>query len=234
MKRTDRALKDLARRIEEAFVPLSSSERRLALATLRELARGHPARMEAIAGRAQLAPRAAADALGRWPGVYLDDTDRVIGFWGLSLGETPHSIRIGERTLYGWCAWDTLFLGELLGEELRVASSCGSSGRSVTLTVGPDGIRDLTPGNAVLSFLDPECADVEGDRVISSFCHHILFFSSPGDAEEWGRGRDPQTFLLTVEEGWRLGRIANRIRYGAELDRKRGSHIPYSGRDGKT
>lgn len=214
---TDAALEELARRIEDAFPPLSREERRIALAVFRELALARAVPMHAIAARTGVAPEAVAGALERWPGVYRDDAGRVVGFWGLALETMPHPIRLEDRTLYGWCAWDTLFLDELVGVELEVESACAATGRPVGLRVEPDGVRGLEPATAVLSFLDPERCDVEDDRVISSFCHHILFFADQEAWREWARGREPQTFCLTVGEGWRLGRMANRLRYGREL-----------------
>lgn len=87
----------------------------------------------------------------------------------------------------------------------------------------PDGACALDPEGTVISFLDPSHCDVSGDQVISSFCHHILFFTSRDDWRAWAAERDPPTFVLTVEEGWYLGRITNRIRYGDTLDDVRGT-----------
>jgi len=35
----------------------------------------------------------------------------------------PHALQFDGRTLYAWCAWDTLFLPELLGRPARVTST---------------------------------------------------------------------------------------------------------------
>lgn len=218
---TDADLEDLAQRVDGAFPSLSREDQRIALAVFREMARGEPTAVGVVAERAGARLDDVEDALGRWPGVYRDDAGRIVGFWGLALEGMPHPIRLGGRTLYGWCAWDTLFLGELLGEELRVTSTCAVTGSPVSFTVGTDGVRNLDPGTAVLSFLEPEHADVEGDDVFSSFCHHVLFFSSKETWNEWARERQPTTFPLTVEEGWRLGRMANRLCYGRELETDR-------------
>ncbi len=51
-----------------------------------------------------------------WPNVERDQQGRVVGFSGLTLRPTAHSLRVGDRQLYAWCAWDTLFLPALLDE----------------------------------------------------------------------------------------------------------------------
>jgi hypothetical protein len=43
-------------------------------------------------------------------------------------------------TLYAWCAWDTLFIPELLGRTARVESSCLET-KKVRLSVAPPLVR---------------------------------------------------------------------------------------------
>ena len=42
-----------------------------------------------------------------------DEAGRVVGFGGLTLKPTGHRFQLGDRTLYTWCAFDTLFLPEV-------------------------------------------------------------------------------------------------------------------------
>ena len=44
-----------------------------------------------------------------------DERGHVIGHGGLALDETVHRFDVDGRRLHAWCAWDTLFLPELLG-----------------------------------------------------------------------------------------------------------------------
>jgi len=65
----------------------------------------------------------------------------VTGFWGLSLHETTHCLEVSGKTLYGWCAWDTLFIPELLGSTARIISICPVTGKEIQLTVSSTGIE---------------------------------------------------------------------------------------------
>ena len=65
--------------------------------------------------------------LAVWPGVFLDEAQRVIGFWGLALPEMQHRYRVGERQLYTWCAWDTVFITPILNQVAEVESRCPSA-----------------------------------------------------------------------------------------------------------
>jgi alkylmercury lyase len=123
-----------------------------------------------------------------------------------------HQLRIGERELYAWCAWDTLFLPELVGANTQVRSTCRSTGEAIQLTVTPEGLEAASPPGAVISFVVPAAAAVNKD-VITSFCHYVHFFSFPDAARAW-LSEHPDAFLLRLRDAYDLGRRINRARYG--------------------
>jgi hypothetical protein len=73
---------ELADAITAAAPDLDPAGQRLFIAVYRLLAAGHPVTTAALARAAGLPEAAAADALGRWPGVFTDRHGRVTGFWG--------------------------------------------------------------------------------------------------------------------------------------------------------
>jgi alkylmercury lyase len=79
----------------------------------------------------------------------------MVGFWGMALATMPHRVSVDGRQVPAWCAWDTLFLPELIGETATVESSCPTTGESVQLVVAPDAVREVAPAGVVLSFLRP-------------------------------------------------------------------------------
>ncbi len=134
----------------------------------------------------------------------------------MALGETPHEFEVEGRTLYTWCAWDTLFLPELIGKDATVRSRSAVTGELITLEVTADGATSPSP-DVVVSFVDPEVCDVEGNQIISSFCHHILFLSSREEGEAWVTEQGDGTYLLSLQEAFELGRTCNALRYGSAL-----------------
>lgn len=146
--------------------------------------------------------------------MYLEG-DAVVGFWGLALDRMPHRIHFDGQELRAWCALDTLFLPELLGGPARVESSCPTTGETIALAVVPgDGVRGLSPATAVLSFLRrDERFDAD---TITSFCHFVHFFASEEAAAEW-TAKHQHTFVLSIEDGFEIATMTNRIRYGALL-----------------
>lgn len=207
----------LADQLIAAAPSLDRTEQAVALALLRLLARGAAVSDRQLAAAVGAAESTIRDELASWPGVFRDEDDRVVGFMGLSVAEFgEHRIEVGGRTLTAWCAWDTLFLPELLGQTARVRSRCPVTGEKISLTVGPDAASQVRPEGVVLSFLVPE-RPFDSD-VVSSFCHFVHFFASERAAGEW-IAEHPGTFTLSIEQGFSVGRRTNRAALESALDR---------------
>jgi alkylmercury lyase len=205
----------LADRLIRAVPSLGPGEQAVALGLLRALAKGAPVSEQALAAGTGDPESTVREALAAWPGVFRDDDGRFVGFMGLSVVEFgEHRIELDGRALTAWCAWDTLFLPQLLGQTARVSSRCPVTGEQISLTVGPDGPSEVRPAGAVLSFLEPE-RPFDAD-VVLSFCHFVQFFASEEAAREWIAGH-PGTFTLSLEQGFRLGRRTNRASFGSAL-----------------
>jgi alkylmercury lyase len=132
----------LAGMLAAAMPRLDATEQRIALTLIRQLALGAPVSVSDLATAAELSEARVTDALDRLPGVFRDEEQRVVGFMGLSVVEMgPHRIHVDGRRLSAWCAWDTLFLPELLDETAYVTSRSPASDAEISLTVTPAGTR---------------------------------------------------------------------------------------------
>ena len=138
----------------------------------------------------------------------------MVGFWGLALRDMPHRFQVDGRQLTTWCAWDSLFIPEILGKTAEVQSTCPATGDTISFTVGPDRIESFSPASARVSFLSPGAA-FDAD-VVMSFCHYVLFFSSEEAGKRWCADH-ADTFLLTVDEAHEIGRLVNKARFGGTL-----------------
>src|SRR5207245_7347415 len=115
-------------------------EQRLGLEIYRQLAQGEPVLRSELA-EALEAPPDTVDELLEHPNLrsltYTDKQGRIIGFGGLAVREMPHRFRIDGRTLYTWCAWDSLFIPLILGLEAKVHSPSRGSHVRVRFRVSP-------------------------------------------------------------------------------------------------
>ena len=203
MHTTARSLKALAESLASTFP--GSDDARLALALLEELANGKPVTLAQLARAADRDESDLAPTLERWPNVHRDGQARVVAFGGLGVTPTPHRFEVAGRQLYTWCAWDTLFLPALLGQEARVESTCPVTATQVTLVVAPDGVRAAEPRVAA--------GVVPGAGLDRHLRHHGLLLlpralpRRPGCRREW-LGDNPGALTLSLDDAFELGRLA--------------------------
>ncbi len=123
---------------------------------------------------------------------------------GLSMNDHPHKFTVGGVEMAAWCAADTLFLPAMLGQTAPVESESPLSKETVRLTVSPEGVQTSQPADAVVTIVVPKKTDMSSVASIwMTFCHHIFFFASRSEAEQWASGRD-DIEILSLEEGYEL------------------------------
>jgi len=205
----------------------SPEEQSVAVTLYRELAKGQAVDaaqlgralgVSAAEGRALLA----RDSIKAF--VYSDDQGRVLGFGGLAVGQMQHRFEVDGRILWTWCAWDSLFIPEILGKPARVTSPDPENGAVIRLLVSPDGIESAEPGDAVVSFVLPDAHDFQTSaaNVMATFCHFVFFFTSRSSGERW-MTKHPGTFLYSLQEAFTLAKRLNAKNFGRELARQASS-----------
>ncbi len=181
---------------------------RLLLQVLRSLANGRPVtgeQVDQIVADLGIA-RDEADQFLR--GISERDADdNIVGFIGLSLNDHPHRFDVNGTRMRTWCAEDTLYLPAMLKQTATVESESPLSKEKVRLTVSPERVEEVSPAGAVVSMVivDPDKADMSSAQAIwGTFCHHIFFFASREEGEEWAAGRD-DIEILSADEAFELG-----------------------------
>jgi len=208
---------DMMRRLTEAGGPLDfgPDRSRLLVRVQRTLAEGRPvsnAEVDRFIAELSIAPDDAHEFLRTV--TERDADDRIVGAAGLSLNELQHRFVVNGTRLSAWCAEDTLILPTLLDQTATIESPSPVSKQPIRLRVNPRGAEEVDPPGAVVShtIVDPEAVDVSSVEALwGAFCHHIFFFTSREEAEEWAAGRD-DIEILSVAEGFELGQlIASRL-----------------------
>lgn len=150
-------------------------------------------------------PAAEIDAyLNEVPGVFRDDDGNIVGFWGLTAAPVSnHQLIRKDKTLYAWCAWDTLFLPALLGNTFTVRSLCAQTDKPIELLVSPTEILKASETDIYLSMLLPDETAFTQD-IVGSFCHHIYFFKNKSAALAWAAQKE-HIHLISLEDAFELG-----------------------------
>jgi alkylmercury lyase len=167
------------------------------------LARGEPVDLDelvAIAGPAgaDLARMVRAQAGSEW-----DSDGRLAGF-GLTTRRTGSRFVVGGKTLYTWCASDTLFFTVILGEHTVAESTCPVTGVPIRLEITPGGVTSVTPPDAVVS--QQHCEELAGN-LRSEVCDHGHFFASASAAAGWLAGH-PDGQVLGIADAFAECRAA--------------------------
>ncbi len=205
----------------------SPEEQRVAVTLYRELAKGQAVDAAQLGRALSVSPAEGRALLARdtiRAFVYADDQGRVLGFGGLAAARMHHRFEVDGRTLWTWCAWDSLFIPEILGKSARVTSPDPENGEVVRLLVSPDRIESAEPEDAVVSFLLPDAHDfhTSAANVMAKFCHFVFFFTSRSSGESW-MAKHPGTFLYSLDEAFVLAKRLNAKNLGPELPRRASS-----------
>lgn len=211
--------------LDAALPSFSPEEQRVAVTLYRELAKGQPVdavQLGLALGRSAAEARALLERDSLKVFVYPDDQGRVLGFGGLTAARAHHKLELEGRALWTWCAWDTLFIPEILGERGRITSPDPETGEPVHLIVTPREIEAAEPGHAVVSFLLPDAHDfvTSGVNPMATFCHFVFFFASRASGERWV-AKHPGTFLYSLDDAFGLANRFNARKFGLELARRR-------------
>ncbi len=199
------------------FHRADAAAQRVLLALYRLIAVGLPVDRDGLAQAVGCGSVEVAEILAAIPAsnFLYDSGGLIVGFRGLGQVPTRHHLGFAGRRLFAWCAFDCLFLAELLGGALEVASACPGSGADIRLTVTPEGVTAVAPETTVLSFVTPEPASMRAE-LRDVFCCHVNFFADLEVAETW-RAKHPGAGILTLDQGFELARLRNAAGFGAVL-----------------
>lgn len=200
----------------EAVPDMDEAKQRLAIALYQSLAKGNPVSFKELANALDRTEDDIRQAFSDWPGVFFDDNNDVIGFWGIAVKPMGHRMEIDDITTFTWCAWDSLFIPELVGATAHVTSKCEQSSEEITLTVSPDGATAESHKDVVVSFVTPSVEEIRSNAT-ASFCHFVYFFKDRQAGEVWLKDH-PEAFLLGLDEAFAVGKKLNAERFNLVLN----------------
>lgn len=209
-------LAELASGVAAALPPLDALERRVGLAVYELIGTGRSAGPDALAAACGLERSEVEAVVARLP-TAVTEGGAVTGFLGLQVGPTAHAIAFPEATGGTWCAWDGLFLPELLGWPARLRSTCPVTGAAIAVELDPDaGVVDVSPASARLSLLSRP--QPFGGDIVAQFCRFVYLLADETAAaafvERAGREDGVALASLTPDDGFAVGRLTNAVVFG--------------------
>jgi len=206
-------LEDILYAFPDWFLDFDEEAKIISLELYQLLAKGKPVSKQVLAEKTEKPLGEIEKMLNSWSGIYFNDEDEIIGYWGLTIVQMPHQFIINDITLYTWCAWDALFIPTLIGETALIESQCPISNQLIKLTVTPDGVQTVIPSSAIVTFIEPPESEKIQDNVVDSFCHYVHFLNSSNEIKAWESEQQGKFIYLTIDESFLLGKMKNEAQY---------------------
>ncbi len=176
----------------------------------RLLVQGLPIAPELLARRLHRELDEVRSILRAHPELEYDAQGNLVGS-GLTLVPTAHQFQVEQRTLFAWCAFDALSYPVELHLSVQVTSRCPVTASSIHLTVTPEQVLDLDPGEAQVSLVVDEAA-ARCYNVREDVCNYGHFFASHEAATQW-QAEHPHALILSVEEAYQVGKLVEGYRF---------------------
>ena len=133
-------------------------------------------------------------------GMAIVEADELVAIDGLSVRPTQHRMRLGDDSLYTWCAADAIGIPAALGEDGEVLTACPHCSAEIVVQIEagvPEANDDL-----VLWLPTASCS-----HVVTQFCPDVNFFCNREHLEAWrAQAGEPAGETLSADEAAELGR----------------------------
>ncbi len=113
----------------------------------------------------------------------LPGTNRILMANPYSGVTTPFVVLIGNRKYYANCAWDTISLHVMLGEDAKVESYCHHCAEPIHVHLSGSKVVHSMPGEPLI-FLSVPVAHWF-DNLVNTCSNNMVYFSSKGHMDEW-------------------------------------------------
>ena len=166
--------------------------------------------------RCQVAPASVA-AKADVPGGLIEfDDGNVPQFGGLGLEPSPRRSIVRGEALHIWCALDSPFIPEIIGESLEIVSRAPISGEEVQIVLTENGPMDVRPAGSVMTFATPEIevmrgSDSTGDVQVAVCDWAYIPASEAEAAERLKTNNGPD--IVPAAEVYGLARPVNAVRF---------------------
>ncbi len=200
-------LQETIQHLNQILPKLSAIKKRLSKILYIGLTKGYPVSLALIVEQLDIPEEQVRELLDELDYVERSQNDEVIAYRGVTLSPTKYTLITADSTVYTWCAFDTLFLLDLIDQPAHIHSTCAACNKKLMLK--PSKLDGSMPENSsvVMSFLVPEpSAYQESLRV--SFCCKVHFFCNANCAQKWS-SQHSDVELFSVEDSQTIARERN-------------------------
>lgn len=125
----------------------------------------------------------------------LDENDDITAFSGLSITPTKHKFIVKNKTLYTWCALDTILFTKRLDVSSHVISYDPIDKTVIELKIEGGRLRWSNSHSIYVSWVE----NIDTCNIKGSFCDHVFFFSGKKSANQW-LDSNPDGNVISIDE----------------------------------
>lgn len=194
--------------LESLLPKQSKQERFLSKVLYQKLAKGEPVSVSSIATIMRNTEAIVLELLEKLPYVEFNGSHQVVAYRGVTLKPTQHKVVVNNTAIYTWCAFDSLFLLDLLSEDASIQSSCAQCKKSIKLSSVENNPSCLSNSEVKMSFVIPLQANYESG-LQSSFCCKVHFFCDEFCGNKWIENND-DIQLFSMADSLAIAEARNR------------------------
>lgn len=201
-------LQSTVQQLQELLPNLKNEERLISRFLYQKLALGRSVSIETIANELQEPIQDVQDHLNQMRYVEYSADSEVSAYRGVTLNKTKHHVFHNNFKIYTWCAFDTLFLADLLVKPVSISSNCPTCCKSIACKVTDRDLISLKETDTVMSFIIPNKVDYCED-LQNAFCCKVHFFCNEQCGSEW-INMSPEIVFFDLAESLVIARERNR------------------------
>ena len=203
------SLQSTVEQLEKLLPKLNKQERQISKVLYQKLALGESVAIETIANILQKPIQDIQDHLKQMRYVEYNTVNEVSAYRGVTLNETKHSVFHNNFRAYTWCAFDTLFLADLLNKPASISSTCPTCNKAIACEINNRDLVGSDDRDTVMSFIIPNKVEYFED-LQKSFCCKVHFFCNEQCGREW-KNRTSEIDFFDLAESLVIAQERNRL-----------------------
>ena len=178
------SLQSTVEQLQNLLPNLNKEECQISKFLYQKLALGRSVPIETIASELQKPIQEIQDHLKQMTYIEYNRTSEISAYRGVTLNQTQHYVFHNNSKIYTWCAFDTLFLADLLVEPVGISSNCPTCRKVIAFKVTDRDLTNLKDSDIVMSFIIPNKVDY-CENLQNAFCCKVHFFCNEQCGHEW-------------------------------------------------
>lgn len=178
------SLQSTVEQLQKLLPNLKKEERQISKLLYQKLALGRSVSIKTIANELNKPIQDIQDHLKQMSYIEFNAASKISAYRGVTLNQTQHYVFHNNSKIYTWCAFDTLFLADLLAKPVSISSNCPTCFKAIDFKVTDHDLTSFKDTDIVMSFIIPSKVDICED-LQNTFCSKVYFFCNEQCGSEW-------------------------------------------------